>query len=197
MEHDVDCMMAARIEPEQLDVDLSVYYAYSSVTGRGWQVNQDVRWTRVRQEAGAERLALYPGAPDLEPQPAFRADSDRLVNVSSFRYTWRADRTPSAPPSTLARRLGLDTEAQQVINTERVALETNHTFAAPASLGTTTLLPLRVTLEHRSEIRQNKHFAFTLAVLAQGGIEERIVSGVADRVPAFGLEAEVGLRIRY
>ena len=185
------------LDTEKLDVNASAYFAYSSVTGRGWQVNQSLSWRQVRQHPGAVRLSLYPDAPQLEPVAAFRADSDRLVNRSSFQFTWRADRMPSGHPSTLARRLGLDGEAQEVTNTERVAVETSHIFADPDTLGTTTLMPLRITLEHRSEITQSENLTLELGVQAQGGIEERIVNGVVDRVPAFGLQADLGVRLRY
>jgi hypothetical protein len=84
-----------------------------------------------------------------------------------------------------------------VTNTERVVIETYHTFAEPEALGTTNTLPLRLTLEHTSDIAQGEHFTFHLGLRAQGGLEDRITAGAVNRVPAFGVEGELGVRIRY
>ena len=160
-------------------------------------MNQSTSWTRERQYIAAERLAIFPGDPLSEPEPSYRADSDRLVNRSTFQYSWRADRVPSATPSTLARRLGVDGEAQLVVNREQISVETTTTFADPASLGTTVLLPLRVTLEHSSEVTQTENLSFRLSLVGQGGLEKQVGAGYADLVPAFGVELRLGATIRY
>ncbi|MBU8913353.1 MAG: hypothetical protein KOO61_04965, partial [Spirochaetales bacterium] len=184
-------------DTETLGGSLTVYYAFSSVTGRSWQVNQNTSWTRARQYIDAERLAIFPDEPLSEPEPSFRADSDRLVNRSTFQYSWRADRAPSATPSTLARRLGVDGEAQLVINREQISVETTTTFADPASLGTTILLPVRITLEHSSEVTQTENLSFRLSLLGQGGLEKHVSAGHVDLVPAFGVEFRLGATISY
>ena len=184
-------------DTETLHGSVTVYYAFSSVTGRSWQVNQNTSWIHERQHIGAERLAIFPLDPPSEPEPSFIADSDRLVNRSAFQYTWRADRAPSATPSTLARRLGVDGEAQLVINREQISVETSMTFADPVSLGTTTLLPLRITLEHSSEVTQTENLSIRLSLLGQGGLEQRVSAGHVDLVPAFGVEFRLGATIRY
>ncbi len=144
-----------------------------------------------------ERLAIFPNDPLAEPEPTFLADSDRLANRTAFQYPWQADRVLSATPSTLARRLGLDGEAQLVINREQISVDSSITFADPASLGTTTILPLRITLEHSSEVTQTENLSFRLSLLGQGGIEKHVSAGYVDLVPAFGAEFRLGVTIRY
>ena len=95
------------------------------------------------------------------------------------------------------RRLGVESGAQRITNTERVAVESVYTFADPATLGTTSLLPLRLTMEHSSDIEQGDHLAFHLGIRFQGGAEERVTNGVPDVIPGSGLEGELGVRIRY
>jgi hypothetical protein len=185
------------LDTEVLNGNLTVYFAYASISGRSWQVNQTTSWNRLRQHAGAPRLAIYPDAPSSEPPPAFRADSDRLTTTSAFQFSWRADRVPRATPLTLLRRLGVEPGPQRVTNTEGVTVESAYTFADPATLGTTSLLPVRVTLEHDSDVEHGDHLVFHLGIRFQGGAEERITSGIPELVPGFGLEGELGVRIRY
>ena len=84
-----------------------------------------------------------------------------------------------------------------MINREQISVETSMTFADPVSLGTTALLPLRITLEHSSEVTQTENLSIRLSLLGQGGLEQRVSAGHVDLVPAFGVEFRLGATIRY
>ena len=104
---------------------------------------------------------------------------------------------PSGRRSILARRLGVDGQPRRVVNRERISIDSSLNLAAPMPTATSTDLPVRVTLEHTSEVTQTENLSLHLSLLGQGGLEKQISGGHVDVVPAFGIEFRLGVTVSY
>jgi len=184
------------LDTETLKSSLSLFWAFTSISGRAWQIRQDSSWERRRQSVGESRLAMFPDNPELEPLVSYRPDLDRLSNRTGVDFM-RENTIPVSGRAWLTRRLGIISSDQTVRNSEGIRVETSMAIVDPAFLGTTVQLPLRVTLEHQTELERTDQIAFGLRVKGVFGIEQHVEAGTVNTVPAFGLEARATMRIRY
>jgi len=159
------------------------------------EADHTLKYTRERQQAGDERLYLFPGDPAGELPVPFRPDSDTVRSLLDLRYRWEQ------PVYTRAARLrsllqGGSAE-ERIQHEEHLEIENQVVVTDRGTTALKSTVPLRLALSHSSRLTVEEGVELGVSLKALGGVEERIEKGRSSWQPALGLELRLTARLAF
>jgi hypothetical protein len=182
-----------------LDTDLDLL---SGIRGT-LSVDHTLTITTERQRIGDEGLMLLPGQPGGETAVPFEPDTNTVSSLLGLEYTREREIDPRRQELLAASRM-LSGEVEGEIGriSHRDRLELENVFlsvlnAERTSMGSTTLVPLRLQYTHDTVMTVSEYMDLVLSVKTIGGVEEIIsVDGTAYQ-PALGFELRLNAVLNF
>jgi hypothetical protein len=150
-------------------ISLSTEYNAMRTEYQGFKIYNSIAYDRKRQHIGDRGYYLFPGVPDTDAVVAEVPPSDRIDNEFRFSYLWEV-----FPKKQFLASLLRESEYKSSFRSEETFfMENLYTFTERRQSERFSNIPVRITLEHKTEYVM-ENLSFTAYAKLMFGTEEQV-----------------------